>query len=297
MNFKNQVVIITGSGRGLGAAYAEELSRRGAYVVVHDGGVALDGTGSDASIAQIQADKIIKQGGHAIASTTNINTRDGCQTLINETIQAFGKIDILIHNAGWVGYQTIETLTPEFLHRAIEIQLEAPVWLAQAAWRHMKQQKYGRIIFTTSNRAIYPEHAQPGLVSYAATKISQIGIMNVLAMEGAEDGILVNTVSPVAKTRMWRGDRETPGLNPSSIVPGVVYLASSECQDSGWIVRAANHQFYAIRGEEAEDVDYPLNIHGVFCKTAEAFTEQWPQITRRCGCSFAIPSDRDRERI
>lgn len=278
LNFENQVAIITGSGRGLGAAYAEELAKRGAKVVIHDGGVSLDGTGNDPSIAEKQAQKIIHQGGQAVASTTNINNRSGCQALIKETIEAFGRVDILIHNAGWVGYQTITELTPEFLHRAIAVQMEAPIWLAQAVWPHMQKQNYGRIVLTTSCRAIYTEYASAGLSAYAATKISQIGLMNVLATESNGLGIEINAVSPVARTRMWGVNREPLDLKPASIVPGVIYLASSECRDSAWVLRASNGQFHGIRWQEALGVDYPMNILGQSCKTAEEVAEKWEKI-------------------
>lgn len=278
MIMENQVAIITGGGRGLGAAYAEELARRGVKVLVHDTGVDLDGTGSDPSIAEKQAKKIDSQGGQAVSSSTNINNRKGCRQLVQEAITAFGRLDILIHNAGWVGYQTIIELTPEFLQRAIAIQMEAPIWLAQAAWPQMLKQNYGRIVLTTSCRAIYSEYAQAGLTAYAATKLSQIGLMNVLANESRGTEIKVNAVSPVARTRMWNVKREPLDLKPTSIVPGVVYLASPECTDSAWILRASNGQFHAIRWQEAEGVDYPQDIRGKFCQTAEEVAQKWSQI-------------------
>ncbi len=283
MDFENQVAIITGSGRGLGAAYAEELAKRGVKVLIHDLGVSLDGTGNDPTVAEKQAEKIIKQGGKAVASTTSIDDREGCHALIQEAIKVFGHVDILIHNAGWVGYQMIMELTPEFLHRAMAIQMEAPIWLAQAVWPHMLNQNYGRIVFTTSCRAIYKEYASAGLTAYAMTKMSQIGLMNVLATESNGTGIEVNAVSPVARTRMWGVNREPLDLKPENIVPGVVHLASSNCKDSAWILRASNGQFHGIRWQEADDVDYPLDIRGQVCKTAEEVSEKWERIAVSVG--------------
>ncbi|GCF94356.1 3-oxoacyl-ACP reductase [Enterococcus florum] len=279
MNFENQTALITGGGRGLGFAYAEELARRGVHVLIQDSGVDLDGLGNDPIVVQKAVEKIRKTpNGSVHASTTTINTREGCQALIQEAIDIFGRLDILIHNAGWVSYQTITELTPEFLHRAMAVQTEAPIWLAQAVWPQMTQQEYGRIVFTTSCRAIYPEYAQPGLIAYAATKISQIGLMNVLAKESQGTGIEVNAVSPVARTRMWGVNREPLDLKPESIVPGVMYLASSECQASAWILRASNHHFHAIRWQEAAGVDYPIDIRGHYCKTAEEVAGKWSKI-------------------
>lgn len=278
MNFKNQIAIITGGGRGLGAAYAEELARRGTKVLIQDSGTALDGRGSDPTVVQKQVEKINSQGGAAYSSLTTINDQAGCRALIQEAIDRFGRLDILIHNAGWVGYQTIMELTPDFLQRAIAVQLEAPIWLAQAAWPQMLKQAYGRIVFTTSSRAIYPEYARNGLTAYATTKISQVGLMNVLATESRGTGIEVNAVSPVARTRMWNAQREPLDLKPTSVVPGVIFLASADCQDSAWVLRASNQQFHAIRHQEADGVDYPLDIKGQYCQTAEEVAEKWSKI-------------------
>lgn len=278
MNFENHVAIVTGGGRGLGAAYAEELASRGAKILIQDLGTDLVGSGNDPNIAQRQAKKIIERGGQAVASSGNIDDREGCHSLVQEAIDHFGRLDILIHNAGWVGYQKITELTPEFLHRAMSVQMKAPIWLAQAAWPQMLRQDYGRIVFTTSCRALYPEYAQKGLTAYATTKISQIGLMNVLAQESLGTGIEVNAVSPVTRTRMWQTGREPLDLRPASVVPGVVFLASSDCKESAWILRASNNQFHAIRPQEATGVDYPLDIKGQYCLTPEEVAEKWVKI-------------------
>ncbi|HEY9910151.1 MAG TPA: SDR family NAD(P)-dependent oxidoreductase, partial [Thermosynechococcaceae cyanobacterium] len=199
----DHVAIITGSGRGLGAAYARLLAERGARVVVHDAGVNKDGTGFDPNVAADAASRIREAGGVALSNNVILDSRDNCQSLVETTLLKFGRLDILIHNAGWVAYQSVQELTPDFLQRAISINLEAPTWLAQAAFPIMKQQNYGRIVLTTSDRAIYQQYALSGLAPYAMGKMAQIGLMNVLAVEGKEHGILVNAISPVAKTRMW----------------------------------------------------------------------------------------------
>jgi NAD(P)-dependent dehydrogenase (short-subunit alcohol dehydrogenase family) len=197
---------------------------------------------------------------------------------VETTLLKFGRLDILIHNAGWVAYQSVQELTPDFLQRAISINLEAPTWLAQAAFPIMKRQNYGRIVLTTSDRAIYKQYALSGLAPYAMGKMAQIGLMNVLAVEGKEHGILVNAISPVAKTRMWNVQDEPEDLRPDQIAPGVLYLASPECQESGFILRASNGQFTAARWIERDNVDYPLNLAAVEVSTAEDLATQWQEI-------------------
>jgi NAD(P)-dependent dehydrogenase (short-subunit alcohol dehydrogenase family) len=274
----DQVAIITGSGRGLGAAYARLLAERGARVVVHDAGVNKEGTGFDPTVANNVANNIREKGGRAIANDVLLNSRGNCQSLVETALEKFGRLDILIHNAGYVAYQSIEELTPEFLQRAIAVQVEAPTWLAQAALPTMKQQNYGRIVLTTSDRAIYLQYALNGLAAYAMGKMAQIGLMNVLAVEGRESGILVNTISPVAKTRMWNVQDEPKDLRPEQVAPGVLYLASPECQESGFIVRASNGQFTAARWVERDNVDYPLNLAAVESATAEELATQWQTV-------------------
>ncbi|MGL4307032.1 MAG: SDR family NAD(P)-dependent oxidoreductase [Mycobacteriaceae bacterium] len=274
----DRVAIITGSGRGLGAAYARLLAERGAKVIIHDIGVNQDGTGFDPNVAVDAANTIRETGGGAFPSDIILDSRDSCRSLVETALEKFGRLDILIHNAGWVAYQSVQELTPDFLHRAININIEAPTWLAQAAFPIMKQQHYGRIVLTTSDRAIYQQYALSGLAPYAMGKMAQIGLMNVLAVEGREHGILVNAISPVAKTRMWNVQDEPEDLRPDQVAPGVLYLASPKCQESGFILRASNGQFTAVRWIERDNVDYPLNLAAVEISTAEDLATGWKQI-------------------
>ena len=274
----DQVAIITGSGRGLGEAYARLLAERGTRVVIHDTGVNTDGTGFDPNVAADAASRIREAGGIAFPSNVILDSRDNCRSLVETTLLKFGRLDILIHNAGWVTYQLVQELTPDFLQRAISINLEAPTWLAQAAFPIMKQQNYGRIVLTASDRAIYQQYALSGLAPYAMGKMAQIGLMNVLAVEGASHGILVNAISPVAKTRMWNVQDEPEDLRPEQVAPGVLYLASPECRESGFILRASNGQFTAARWIERDNVDYPLNLAAVESSTAEDLATRWQEI-------------------
>ena len=202
MNFENRTVLVTGAARGLGFAYARALAELGARVVIHDVGADAHGSGYDPQVADDAAATLRAEGHDATAASGSLDTRESCRALIEQTIADHGRLDGLIHNAGWVAYQTIEEIEEAAFDRMMAVAAEAPLWLAQAAWPAMKEAGYGRIVLTTSCRALYPQYVQAGLASYAAAKMAAVGIVNVLAAEGASLGIVVNAISPVAKTRM-----------------------------------------------------------------------------------------------
>jgi len=280
IEFDGRVALVTGAGRGLGFAYARLLAERGAHVVLHDVGADADGQGRDPAVAEGAAATLRSRGLAATAASGSIESREGCRHLVEDVLSAHGKLDILIHNAGWVGYQPIEELDERLLARMIALGVEAPLWLAQAAWSAMVAQGYGRILLTTSDRALYPEYAQVGLTAYAAAKIAAVGIANILAREGARHGILVNTISPVAKTRMWGLEGEPDELHPDAVAVGAVFLVSDACRDSGWVLRASNGQFHAIKAAEASGVDYPRDLRAVAAASPEEVAEQWRRIAR-----------------
>lgn len=278
MNFAGKTAVITGAGRGLGFVYAQALARRGANVVVSDVGTDRLGSGGDNAVAQDAARRLQAQGLRVVDHQGDLSSEQGCRQLVEVAIAAFGQLDILIHNAGWVGYQAIEEADAAFVGRALDINVYTPIWLCKHAWKHLKQSAAARVVLTSSDRAMYQQYAQPGLVAYAAGKMAQVGIMNALSMEGAKDGILVNAVSPVAKTRMWGVDGEPENLKPEWVAPGVVFLASGQCQDSGYILRASNGQFTATRFVENPGVDYPVDLARVSASSAEQVAQQWERI-------------------
>lgn len=279
IDFDNQVALVTGAGRGLGLAYAKTLAARGATVVVQDSGTDSDGASLDPAIAKAAASAIVAAGGRAMSEAGPLASREDCAALVNNVVAEHGRLDVLIHNAGFVGYQEIEALEPEFLDRLLRLGIDASLWLAQAAWPIMRRQRYGRILLTTSDRAIYPAYAQAGLAAYAAAKLAVVGIVNNLALEGREHGINVNAVSPVAKTRMWGVEDDPDELHPDMVAPGVVHLASAGCQASGWVLRAANGQFVATQAREATGVAYPRDLAGVVAATPEEVARAWYRIT------------------
>lgn len=278
MDFTGKTAIVTGGARGLGLSYARALAQAGARVVISDIGADNSGAGADASVVHAAAEALRADGLTVIGHGGDLSTNEGCQQLIASTIEAFGQLDILIHNAGWVGYQTIADLDASFLQRAMDINLYAPLWLCKHAWPYLLRSTAPRIILTTSDRAMYAQYEQTGLVAYSAGKMAQLGIMNALGHEGAEAGIKVNAISPVAKTRMWGVTGEPDELKPEWVTPGVVFLASAQCEDTGYILRASNGQFTATRFTENPGVDYPRNLARIKAGNAEEVAAAWDRI-------------------
>ena len=236
--FEGRVALVTGGAQGIGRAVAERLAADGATVGVLD----LKLERAEATVADMRA-----AGHQALGHSADLTDEAACRQLVALTVAQFGGLDGLIHNAGWVGYQPIEQVDASFIDRAMGINVQAPLWLCKHAWPHLKVSTAPRIVLTTSDRALYACYAQTGLAAYAAGKMAQLGIMNALSEEGAAHGILVNAVSPVARTRMWGEQGEPDDLKPEWVVPGVVYLVSEQCQVTAQVLRASNGQFHALR--------------------------------------------------
>jgi len=280
LSFTGQVGLVTGAAGGLGLAYSRLLARRGAQVVMHDVGAGVDGRGGDPRrIAGVVAD-LAEQGLAVHPAHGPIDTRPHCRSLVADVLQRFGRLDFIIHNAGWVEYQPIDALDEDRFDAMMAIAAKAPLWLAQAAWTSMQDARYGRIVLTTSDRALYPQYVQKGLAAYAAAKLAAVGIVNVLAAEGAPHGIVVNAVSPVAKTRMWGVEGEPDELHPDAVAAGVAFLVSAACVDGGWVLRASNGQFHATRSVEAEGVTYPRDLRAVQAASVEEVAAQWARVAQ-----------------
>ncbi|MGG5243169.1 SDR family NAD(P)-dependent oxidoreductase [Pseudomonas lurida] len=278
MDFTGKTAIVTGGARGLGLSYARALAQGGARVVISDIGADNAGAGRDGLVVQAAAEALQAEGLTVIGHGGDLSTHEGCQQLIAFTLEAFGQLDILIHNAGWVGYQNIIDLDAAFLQRAMDINLYAPLWLCKHAWPHLLRSSAPRIILTTSDRAMYAQYEQTGLVAYSAGKMAQLGIMNALSHEGLEAGIKVNAVSPVAKTRMWGVTDAPDELKPEWVTPGVVFLASAQCEDTGYILRASNGQFTATRFTENPGVQYPRDLARIKASNAQEVAAAWDRI-------------------
>ncbi|MCF7749593.1 SDR family NAD(P)-dependent oxidoreductase [Bacillus subtilis subsp. subtilis] len=281
VSFQGQVGLVTGAASGLGLAYSRLLAARGAQVVMHDVGAGLDGRGHDPQRIAGSVALLRDAGRDVHAAHGRIDNRDDCRGLIADIVARHGRIDFIVHNAGWVEYQPIQDIDDTHFDRMMTLAAKTPLWLAQAAWATMQAQRHGRIVLTTSDRALYPQYVQKGLAAYAAAKLAAVGIVNVLAAEGAAHGIVVNAVSPVAKTRMWGVDGEPDELHPDAVAPGVAFLVSAACVDGGWVLRASNGQFHATRSTEADGVTYPRDLRAVRAVSIEDVAGQWAAIAPR----------------
>ena len=237
VDFTGQVAIVTGAGRGLGRHYAIELARHGASVVVNDHGVTTDGRGADASVADGVVDEIGRAGGIAVASHESVDSREGGEAIVRLALDEFGRLDALVSNAGIFQTRAFEQLSAADWRRMLGVHLDGGFYVSQPAFRVMKAQGYGRLVFIASSAGIF---GQPQAAHYAAAKAGLLGLTNVIALEGAEHGILANVVLPFGYSRMVTdtvADREqTPeemafldAIKPELVVPLVVFLASRAC--------------------------------------------------------------------
>jgi NAD(P)-dependent dehydrogenase (short-subunit alcohol dehydrogenase family) len=239
ISLEGKVAVVTGAGRGLGRAYVELLAERGARVVVNDLGTDVSGFGKDSMIAEQVADLIRSRGGEAIADDSDVSTPEGGSDLIATTIEHFGRIDLLVNNAGICGSQLFEDATLDDFDHYWRVHLGGPVNTVKAAWPYMVAQRYGKIVLVTSYVGLFGSRGQ---ATYAAAKCAVVGLMRILAIEGAEHGILVNTISPVGYTRMHpaAGSRvsEADGKAATpveAVAPAIVWLASDGCSDTNRI--------------------------------------------------------------
>jgi NAD(P)-dependent dehydrogenase (short-subunit alcohol dehydrogenase family) len=239
ISLDGKVAVVTGAGRGLGRSYVNLLAERGARVMVNDLGTDVAGFGKDSTVAEQVADIIRTRGGEAIANDSDVSTPRGGNDLIATTIEHFGRIDLLVNNAGICGSQLFEGASLEDFDHYWSVHLGGPVNTVKAAWPHMVAQRYGKIILVSSVSGLFGMRGQS---TYAAAKSAVVGLMRVLAIEGAEHGILVNTISPAAYTRMHpaAGSRtpEADGrrtMPVEAVAPAIVWLASDHCSETNRI--------------------------------------------------------------
>jgi NAD(P)-dependent dehydrogenase (short-subunit alcohol dehydrogenase family) len=237
IDFAEQAVIVTGAGRGLGRLYAHEFARRGALVVVNDLGVSMDGHRPDQRVADDVVAEIRAAGGVAIASYDSVDEPEGGDAIVQLALDEFGRLDAVVSNAGIFQTVPFDELTADDWRRMLRVHLDGAFNLSQPAYRAMKSRNYGRFVFITSSAGLF---GQPNSAHYAAAKAGTLGLANVIAIEGAEHGILANCVLPFGYSRMvfeTVGDRDEiepdPGflhaIEPELVVPIVVYLASTSC--------------------------------------------------------------------
>lgn len=233
LGFDGKVAIITGAGGGLGRQHALLLASRGALVVVNDLGGALDGSGSDKGAAQKVVDEIVALGGVAVADTNSVSTPEGGAAIVKSAVDAYGRVDIVINNAGILRDKSFHNMTPDLMNPVFDVHLKGAFHVTQPAFVLMREQGYGRIISTSSAAGVFGNFGQ---ANYGAAKMGLVGFMRVLAVEGAKYNIKANAIAPLALTRMTESlfsGAMAEKLQPELISPIVAFLAHEDCPVSG----------------------------------------------------------------
>jgi NAD(P)-dependent dehydrogenase (short-subunit alcohol dehydrogenase family) len=264
LGFDGKVAIVTGAGGGLGRSHALELARRGARIVVNDLGGTVDGSGGGSEGPAAQAVKEIEAlGGEAVANRDSVASAEGGAAIVANAIEAFGRIDIVVNNAGILRDKAFHNMTPDLVDPVIDVHLKGAFNVTRAAWTHFREQNYGRVINTSSNSGLWGNFGQS---NYGAAKMGLVGLTKVLAVEGAKYGIKVNAIAPVAFTRMTAD--LMPGLEdklkPEYVTPVVVFLAHEDCPVTGDVYSAGGGVVaryfvgltpgYVNPGHSAEDI-------------------------------------------
>jgi NAD(P)-dependent dehydrogenase (short-subunit alcohol dehydrogenase family) len=232
IDFQDRVAVITGAGGGLGREYALLLASRGAAVVVNDLGGSVHGDGADTSAADGVVAEIVSTGGTAIAQHSSVADAGGGTAIIESAVEAFGRVDILISNAGILRDRTLANMDVDDVRAVLSVHLDGAFHVTMPAFRVMREQQYGRIVFASSGSGLFGNFGQ---TNYAAAKAGLVGFMNALKLEGAKYNILVNSVAPIAHTRMTEEilGNQAEQFDAASVAPAVAYLASDVNRHTG----------------------------------------------------------------
>jgi NAD(P)-dependent dehydrogenase (short-subunit alcohol dehydrogenase family) len=238
LRFDDRVAVITGAGRGLGRAYALLLASRGAKIVVNDPGASLEGDGSDLGPAKEVVSEIRAAGGEAIACTESVSTAEGGKAIISTALDHFGRLDILIHNAGAVRRAPLAEMTYEDFEFVLDVHLRGAFHVVRPAFPVMCDAKYGRIVLTSSINGLYGNYKN---ANYSVAKAGTIGLSNVAALEGAEHNVKSNVILPAAVTRMSEGIDTSvfPPMPPEMVAPAVGWLSHESCPITGEMLISA----------------------------------------------------------
>jgi NAD(P)-dependent dehydrogenase (short-subunit alcohol dehydrogenase family) len=278
--FDGRVAVVTGAGRGIGRAHALLLAQRGARVVVNDLGGSMQGDGTDAGPASIVAREISDAGGTAIADTSDISAPEGGRALIDSARAEFGRIDIVVNNAGIIRYAGLPDADADNIERHLAVHLVGTFNTIRAAWPQMVDQGYGRIVNTTSTGML----GLPNNLGYAAAKAGTVGLTRSLNVAGAAHGIKINCIAPAAFTRMAGGGPPIEEMKPEFVAPMVAYLAHEDCPVSGEIYAAGAGRFARIFIASTEGY-----LHPTPDATVEDVAANWATINDEVGAY--VPAD------
>ena len=261
--FKDKVVVITGAGNGLGKAHALEFARRGAKVVVNDLGGRGDGTGAGDAADKV-VDEIRAAGGTAIANKASVSSREGAKSIIDDAVNAFGTVHILVNNAGILRDKTFKKLTLDDWDIVMDVHLNGSAYVTHAAWPIMYDQNYGRIVLTSSTSGIFGNFGQS---NYGAAKMGMLGLMNVLEKEGAAKNVRVNTLAPAAETRLIgtipgrevNPDNPDPMRHPKLVTPAVLLMCSEDAP-TGKVILAGNGRFSCAAVFNNDDIQFGADV-------------------------------------
>ena len=261
--FENKVVVITGAGGGLVKAHALEFARRGAKVVVNDLGGSGDGVGSSDMADQVVAE-ITAAGGIAIANKASVSSEAGAQSIIDDAVSAFGTVDIVVNNAGILRDKTFRKMPLEDWRLLLDVHLTGSAYVTHAAWPILMDKRWGRVVLTSSTSGIYGNFGQ---ANYGAAKMGMVGLMNVLALEGASKNVRVNTLAPAAATRLINTipgrdedlDNPDPMRHPKLVTPAVLLMCSEDAPN-GKIIQAGNGRFSTAAVFNNDDLEFGPDV-------------------------------------
>lgn len=281
IEFNNRVAIITGAGGGLGKAHALELAARGAKIVVNDLGGSVDGEGGSQSAAQTVADEIIANGGEAIANGANITRDDEVRAMVNTAMDKWGRVDILINNAGILRDKTFHKMTMADFRTVIDVHLIGSALCTHTVWPIMRKQAYGRVVFTSSPSGL---HGIFGQANYGAAKAGMIGMMNALHLEGIKYNIHTNLLSPSARTRMTEDigipEAVLEQMTPEAITAAAVFLVSEQAP-SRQIISCTGGGYASAHIVETSGIYLPPEH-----QTADQLAARWGDISARNDLNF-----------
>ncbi|WP_248958035.1 SDR family oxidoreductase [Sphaerisporangium perillae] len=233
LRFDGKVAVVTGAGHGLGRSHALLFAERGARVVVNDLGGALDGTGASTGPAAEVVELIVKNGGEAISNAGNVATPEGAEAIVQAARDAFGRVDIVVNNAGILRDKSFGKMTVEEFDAVLAVHVRGSFLVSRAAFPHMKEQGYGRIVNTSSPAGLFGNFGQ---ANYSTAKMGLVGLTKTLAIEGARAGIKANAIAPIAWTRMTEAllpAEFEQKFTPDRVSPVVAFLAHESCETTG----------------------------------------------------------------